>query len=422
LQVNKDIDSVIGLKINFLVILMRKVGILVIGVNGAISSMMTTGIFAIRKGLVPPLGLVTELPEFNSYDWLSPESVVFGGWDFRSTGTHYEWVKSKNLIDPVIVESIRDDLEGVEIFDAPLCSISPTIMSLEGARNTGRKIMTQKDAIQKIRKNIRDFIERNYLDRAILVNLSSIESVYEVASQLSDIDAFKKAIDMNESLMPASVLYAYASILEGCPMANFTPNLAFEVPALIQFAEKQGVPLAGRDGKTGQTLYKTVIAPMLKWRNLKLEGWYSTNILGNDDGKVLHDPKHAVSKIKTKSDVLPSVLGYNDFSHQVHIHYYPVRGDAKEAWDSIDFMGWLGTKMSMKINWLGQDSALAAPLVFDLVRFLDRASRENQSGVLSYLACFFKAPSGTMIHDFFAQIQMLQNEFKKGCYEEQATH
>lgn len=401
---------------------MRKVGILIVGVNGAVSSMVTAGVFAIRQDLVPPLGLVTELPEFNEYDWLSPESVVFGGWDFRTTGTHYEWVKSKNFIDPTIVESIRNDLEGVEIFDAPLCSISSTVMGLEGAGNVSRKTMTQKDAVQKIRQDIRKFIERNQLDQAILVNLSSIEPAYEAASQLKDMDAFEKAIDTNESLMPASILYAYASILEDCPMVNFTPNLAFEVPALIQFAKERGVPLAGRDGKTGQTLYKTVLAPMLKWKNLKLEGWYSANILGNDDGKVLHDPKHAASKIKTKSDVLPSILGYNDFSHQVHIHYYPVRGDAKEAWDSIDFMGWLGTKMSMKINWLGQDSALAAPLVFDLVRFLDRASRENQGGVLTYLACFFKAPSGTMVHDFFAQIQMLQNEFKKECYEEQATH
>lgn len=332
---------------------MRKVGVLIIGVNGAVSAMLTTGVFAIKNGIVPPFGLLTELPEFDSCDWLSPNNIVFGGWDFRSTQTHYHWVKSKDFIKETLVESVRPDLENVDVFDAPICSTSSTIMSLEGLDNNNNKVISSKEAVYKIRKDIREFITKNHLDSTILINLSSIEPFDELVAELENIDILKKAIETNENYIPASVLYAYASILEGCPMINFTPNTGFEVPALIALAEQLNVPLAGKDGKTGQTLYKTVIAPMLKWRNLKLEGWYSANILGNDDGKVLNDPKHAASKIKTKSEVLPHILGYEDFSHQVQIHYHPMKGDAKEAWDSIDFMGWLETKMSIE-NQLGR--------------------------------------------------------------------
>ncbi len=384
---------------------MNKVGILMIGVNGSVSAALTSGVFAARRGLIPLRGLITELQELQDHKWLSPEEIVFGGWDFRSSESHYEWVRDKEFLDLEILEEIKEDLRRVEVFNAPLTTYLPAVMDLEGADTARHEMMTKEKALQKIREDIQSFKKKHQLRRVIVINLASTEPIYEEALSIKTLKDFEAA-----KALPPSFLYAYASILEDCPIVNFTPSVGFEVPFLIKLAEEKGVPLAGRDGKTGQTLYKTVLASMLKWRNLKLDGWYSTNILGNDDGKVLSDPNHAASKVKTKSDVLSHILGYDDFAQDVHIHYYPVRGDAKEAWDTIDFTGWLDTKMSMKINWLGQDSPLAAAVVFDLIRFMNRAKERKQKGILPYLASFFKAPAGTRVHDYFEQIEMLRNE------------
>ena len=209
------------------------------------------------------------------------------------------------------------------------------------------------------------------------------------------------------------MLYAYAAIKNGCHYINFTPSLTAEVPALIDMAVQAKVGLAGRDGKTGQTLYKTVLAPLFRERALKLKGWYSINILGNRDGLVLKEEKHKAAKIKSKTAVLESIVGYNDFDHQVHIHYYPPRGDAKEAWDNIDFSGWFDVPMQMKINWLGEDSILAAPLVCDLIRWVDFFTTHKEYGVFSQLASYFKDPLGCHEHDFFKQVQLLREHVLK---------
>jgi myo-inositol-1-phosphate synthase len=226
-----------------------------------------------------------------------------------------------------------------------------------------------------------------------------------------DLDTFETRMRENDSWITPGMIYAYAAIRKGCGYINFTPSVNAELPALRELAQKTGAVVAGKDGKTGQTLYKTVLAPMFKARQLKVLGWYSTNILGNTDGAVLSSTDHRQSNAATKLAVLSNILGYEDIDHQVRIDYYRPRGDNNEAWDNVDFEGWLGHKMCMKINWIGSDSVLAAPLVIDLVRFAGYAARCGEKGMLTYLDMFFKSPYGDgreLSCDFFEQLDRLK--------------
>lgn len=218
------------------------------------------------------------------------------------------------------------------------------------------------------------------------------------------------------------MLYAYAAIEENCPFVDFTPNVTLETEALLELADIKNVPLAGRDGNTGQTLMKTVLGQMLKIRNLKLDGWYSTNILGNNDGKVLARNEHAEIKMRDKLGVLEPLLGYGDFDHTVNIEYFAPRGDNKEAWDSIDFLGWLDQSISVKINWLGRDSILAAPLILDLIRLLEYAQREGEKGIQSHLAMYFKNPLGTKTRGFFDQYKLFVDYYKSKTLANSLSH
>jgi myo-inositol-1-phosphate synthase len=253
------------------------------------------------------------------------------------------------------------------------------------------------------------------VERVVLLDLSSTARPLINASVQHHLDDFNRLLDapISESLALNAVnvgnLYAYAAISELCPCVNFTPSTTFDIPALITLAEQLKVPLCGKDGKTGQTLYKTALAPLFKQRALKVKGWYSTNILGNRDGEVLDQPEHRQTKIESKQNVLAELLGEDDFDHQVHIHYYKPRGDAKEAWDNIDFEGWFGVPMQMKINWLGSDSILAAPLAADLVRWMIYFHQRGDGGVISELASYFKSPLSFDHHHFFEQVTALQN-------------
>ncbi|MEC3249784.1 inositol-3-phosphate synthase [Bacillus cereus] len=214
-------------------------------------------------------------------------------------------------------------------------------------------------------------------------------------SLYQSLKAFETGLRENSSDIRPSMLYAYAAMRSKCAYVNFTPNVTTEIPALQELAELQAVPTAGKDGRTGQILYKHVLGKMFKQRGLNIVGGYSMNILGNQDGAVLEHPTHSSTKIDLKSIGLEQILGYSNFDHKVRIDYFPVRGDRKEAWDTIDFEGWLGERMTMKINWLGVDSILAAPLIIDLSRFMDHALRERKVGIMEHLSLFFKSPIGT---------------------------
>jgi myo-inositol-1-phosphate synthase len=243
-----------------------------------------------------------------------------------------------------------------------------------------------------VRDDLRRFREEEGLERVVVVNLASTEAWPDLTSSvLGDIDTFEKGLDLDEDVITPGMIYCYAAITEGCPYVNFTPGFT-DVPALLELAEQLNVPVAGKDGKTGQTLIKTVLAPAFRSRALKVEGWYSTNILGNRDGAILDDPSSLASKLDTKGSVLDSILGYDVDDHVVRIDYYRPRGDAKEAWDNIDLVGFLGQKMQLKVDFLCRDSILAAPLVLELVRLVAEADRRGEGGPQEQLGYFFKAP------------------------------
>jgi myo-inositol-1-phosphate synthase len=248
-----------------------------------------------------------------------------------------------------------------------------------------------------------------------------------------NLESFEAALGDNDEMIAPSMLYAYAALMEGIPFANGAPNLTTDIPALVQLAIDQGVPICGKDFKTGQTLIKTALAPMLKARMLGLNGWYSTNILGNRDGEVLDDPESFKTKEESKLGALEYILQpelypelYSDVYHKVRINYYPPRGDNKEGWDNIDIFGWLGYPMQVKIDFLCRDSILAAPLVLDLALFLDLAKRAGMKGIQEWLSFYFKSPQHAATvypeHDIFIQQAKLKNTLRWMMGEDQITH
>jgi myo-inositol-1-phosphate synthase len=283
----------------------------------------------------------------------------------------------------------------------------------------------KKELTEQIRADIRNFKAANKCDRLVMVWCASTEIYMEEGPTHLSLEAFEAALDANDETIAPSMLYAYAALMEGVPFANGAPNLTADIPALVNLAIDQDVPICGKDFKTGQTLIKTVLAPMLKARMLGLNGWYSTNILGNRDGEVLDDPESFKTKEESKLGVLEYILQpqlypelYGDVYHKVRINYYPPRGDNKEGWDNIDIFGWLGYPMQVKIDFLCRDSILAAPLLLDLALFLDLAKRAGMKGIQEWLSFYFKSPQ----HDFFIQQTKLKNTLRWLMGEEQITH
>jgi myo-inositol-1-phosphate synthase len=281
----------------------------------------------------------------------------------------------------------------------------------------------KRDLAEAVRKDIRDFKAAHSCDRLVVIWCASTEVLLEPGPAHQDLDALEAAIDADDKSIAPSMLYAYAALREGVPFINGAPNLTVDVPGMVELADAAGVPIAGKDFKSGQTLVKTVLAPMLKARMLGLRGWYSTNILGNRDGEVLEDPDSFRTKEETKLGVLDHILQpglypqlYGDVQHQVRINYYPPRGDSKEGWDNIDIVGWLGYPMQIKVDFLCRDSILAAPLVLDLVLFTDLARRAELKGVQEWLSFYFKspqqAPGGQPEHDLFIQQAKLENTLR----------
>jgi myo-inositol-1-phosphate synthase len=366
-----------------------RVGVAIVGLGGAVATTAVAGIELLRHGLIgyEGLPLASTAPEAVG-ELVAYEQLVFAGWDLsnddlrRAAATH-------NVLTAEQLMQVGDALERVKPW--PAIGNAQFCRNIDGQHRVLAE--THREAIAIIRDDLRRFRQEAELDGVVLVNLASTERQVDSAlPHYQSIEAFETALDRNAAEIGPAMLYAYASIIEHVPYVNFTPSVAADIPALIELAERENVPVAGKDGKTGQTMMKTVIAPALRARALHVDGWFSTNILGNRDGQALDDADSLKSKLATKGSVLDQILGYHVDNHVVHIHYYKPRGDNKEAWDNIDVTGFLGQQMQIKVNFLCRDSVLAAPLVIELVRLQELAQRRGEGGVQEQLGAFFKLP------------------------------
>jgi len=418
-----------------------KLGVLLVGL-GAVSTTTIAGVFAIRKGFAKPIGSLTQMgtvrlgkrtesrsPRINEIVPLSPlDDLVFGGWDIFDDDC-YAAARTAGVIEPALLERVRPELEKIRPW--PAVFDQRYVKRLDGPNV--KKGANKKVLAEAVVEDIRAFKKANGLDRLVMVWCGSTEVFMTESPAHQSIDAFERALEANDPQIPSSMVYAYAAIREGIPYANAAPNLSADVPALVELASRTKTPLAGKDLKTGQTLIKTIVAPGLKARLLGVDGWYSTNILGNRDGEVLDDPESFKTKEESKKSVLDYILQpqlypelYEHLCHVVRINYYPPRGDNKEGWDNIDLVGWLGYPMQLKINFLCRDSILAAPIVLDVALFLDLAKRANMFGIQEWLSFYFKSPMHAAglypEHDLFIQLMKLKNTLRYLKGEELITH
>jgi len=418
-----------------------RLGVLTPGM-GAVATTFFAGCEAVKQGLGLPIGSLTQMgtirlglrtehrqPYIRDFAPLAKlNDLVFGGWDIFPENA-YQSARKAGVLEKELVEKLRPQLEAI----TPMSAVfDPEYVKKISGPNV-KTGATKVDLADQLRADIRGFIKRNELDRCVMVWCASTESYIEAGPAHASLAAFEAAMKANDPTIAPSMIYAYAALMEGVPFANGAPNLTVDIPALQELAKKKKVPISGKDFKTGQTLVKTVIAPMLKARMLGLNGWFSTNILGNRDGEVLDDPGSFKSKEVSKLSVLDTILEpalypqlYADFSHKVTINYYPPRGDNKEGWDNIDLFGWLGYPMQLKINFLCRDSILAAPIVLDLALFSDLASRAGMSGIQEWLSFYYKSPMAAPgldpEHDLFIQQMKLKNNLRHLMGEELITH
>ncbi|MFN6962961.1 MAG: inositol-3-phosphate synthase [Pyrinomonadaceae bacterium] len=381
---------------------LKKLGIAVIGLGGAVGTTMVAGIELLKKGMVGTEGL--PLAGLASAELADYDKIVFAGWDLfpdhlAKAAEDHEVLTYKQHA------AVESELRAIKPW--PAIGNRAFLANIDGTNRVDGG--SHRDAIAKLRADLAAFKQR--CDSVVVINLASTEKLAAEGSEVfNSLAGFEKALDDDSPEISPAMLYAYASIAEGVPYGNFTPSVAADIPALIEFAEQQKVPVAGKDGKTGQTFIKTVLAPALRSRALKVEGWYSTNILGNRDGLALSNEDSLASKVKTKSSVLEDILGYDVEDHIVDIRYYRPRGDSKEAWDNVDITGFLGQPMQIKVNFLCKDSILAAPLAIEIARCLDLAQRRCESGVQEQLSVFFKLPmtrTGRPEQAFHRQEEML---------------
>ncbi|HWZ85614.1 MAG TPA: inositol-3-phosphate synthase [Thermoanaerobaculia bacterium] len=409
---------------------------------GAVSTTLIAGVHLIRKGLAKPFGSVTQMQKLRLGKRSAPrhtlvkdlvplsglDDLVFGGWDIF-TDNAYEAALKAGVLSKDMLEPVRADLESVR--PMPAVFERAWVKNLDGPNV--KKAPTKMHLAEALIQDIADFRKASGASRAVMVWCGSTEVYAQPKSVHETLAAFEKGLKENSPDIPPSMIYAYAAIASGTPYANGAPNLSVDVPALMEFSRVKGVPIAGKDFKTGQTLMKTIIAPGLKARMLGLQGWFSTNILGNRDGEVLDDPGSFRSKEVSKTSVLDAILQpdlypelYGDYFHKVRIEYYPPRGDAKEGWDNIDIVGWLGQPMQIKIDFLCRDSILAAPVVLDLLLFLDLAGRAGLSGIQEWLSFYFKSPLSRPDlkpeHDLFVQHLKLANTLRILVGEEVLDH
>lgn len=418
-----------------------KLGVLLPGM-GAVGSTFIAGVYAILKGLGQPVGSLTQfnhirlgrrdanrnplikelLPFYNMQD------MVFAGWDILDESL-YESAITAGVLEKALLDKLKPEL--MSIRPMPAVFDKSYVRKLDGSHV--KKTATKYEWYEWLRRDIQNFKKENNLQNMVMIWTGSTEIFLKPGKVHDSIESFEKGLKENHPDIAPSMIYAWAAIAEGLPFANGSPNLTADFPAMYQFAAEKHVPLAGKDFKTGQTLVKTILAPGLKARMLGINGWFSTNILGNRDGEVLDDPDSFKTKENSKLSVLEQILEkdiypelYKDLYHKVRINYYPPSGDNKEGWDNIDIFGWLGYPMQIKINFLCRDSILAAPIVLDLALFLDLARRAGLSGIQEWLSFYFKspihAPDIYPEHDLFIQLMKLKNTLRAFAGEEQITH
>jgi myo-inositol-1-phosphate synthase len=409
---------------------------------GAVATTFIAGVEAIKKGLGKPIGSLTQLgtirlgkrtesrtPKIKDFVPLTPlECLSFGTWDIYEDNA-YEAAVAAKVLDQVLLDQLKEPLSAIRpmkaVFDQNY------VRRINGPHV--KKAANKFELAEALMSDIQEFQRKNGCSRLVMIWCGSTEVFHKPAAVHETLDAFEQGLKRNNPDIAPSQIYAYAALKLRIPFANGAPNLTTDVPALLDLARENAVPICGKDFKTGQTYMKTLLAPGLKARLLGLQGWFSTNILGNRDGEVLEDPGSFRSKEETKLSVLNQILQpdlypdlYKDFYHAVRINYYPPRGDAKEGWDNIDIFGWLGYPMQIKIDFLCRDSILAAPLVLDLVLFLDLAQRAGMKGIQEWLSFYFKAPMTAPglypEHDIFIQLMKLKNTLRWMQGEDLITH
>jgi len=418
-----------------------KLGILMPGL-GAVATTFIAGVMAIRKGMARPYGSLTQMgtirlgkrtdkrvPLIKDFVELTDlNDMVFGGWDIFDDNV-YNAALNAGVLNKDLLDEVKQEIEPIN----PMKAVfeQKYVKKLHGEHV--KKAETKYEYAQMLIEDIQKFKMENNCDRIVMIWCASTEVFMEPGPEHQTIESFEKAMKENHPAIAPSMIYAYASIAAGVPFGNGAPNLTVDIPAMVEFAREKGVPIAGKDFKTGQTLMKTILAPGLKARLIGLNGWFSTNILGNRDGEVLDDPESFKTKEESKLGVLEYILQpdvypdlYKNLYHKVRINYYPPRGDNKEGWDNIDIFGWLGYPMQIKIDFLCRDSILAAPIVLDLALFLDLANRCGMKGIQEWLSFYFKspmcAPELYPEHDLFIQLMKLKNTLRFIKGEDLITH
>ncbi|HML17483.1 MAG TPA: inositol-3-phosphate synthase [Bryobacteraceae bacterium] len=418
-----------------------KLGVLIPGI-GAVSTTFIAGVEAIKRGMAAPIGSLTQLgtirlgkrtdnrtPKINDFVPLSSlNDLVFGGWDIYED-TAYEAAAHAKVLERTLLDQLKEPLSAIRpmkaVFDRDY------VRRIDGPNI--KQGATKMEKAEMLMDDIEQFRKTHDCSRLVMIWCASTEVFHRPAAVHQTLSDFECGLMKNDPEISPSQMYAYAALKSGVPFANGAPNLTTDTPALLELARERSLPICGKDFKTGQTFMKTLLAPGLKMRMLGLSGWFSTNILGNRDGEVLEDPGSFKTKEETKLSVLNQILQpqlypelYKDFYHAVRINYYPPRGDAKEGWDNIDIFGWLGYPMQIKIDFLCRDSILAAPLVLDLVLFLDLAQRSGMRGIQEWLSFYFKAPMTAPglypEHDIFIQLMKLKNTLRWMRGEDLITH
>lgn len=419
----------------------EKLGILIPGM-GSVASTFVCGVIACNKGLSKPIGSMTQMGSIRlgkRSEGRSPiikdfvpvaemKNLVFGGWDIANENLYETSIRSQ-VLEKALLDNIKSELEAIRVFKAVFDKNFVRRLSGDWIKEGESKM----DLANQVMNDIKKFNEQSRATSNVMIWCGSTEIYMQPSEVHSTLKKFEEGLRSSHKEIAPSMIYAYASLKMGIPFANGAPNLSVDIPALVELADKNQTPIAGKDFKTGQTLMKTILAPGLKARQLGINGWFSTNILGNRDGEVLDDPDAFKTKEESKLGVLDTILEpeknpdlYKDIFHKVRINYYPPRGDDKEGWDNIDIFGWLGYPMQIKVDFLCRDSILAAPIVLDLVLFLDLAKKSRMSGLQEWLSFYFKSPMSNPgllpEHDLFVQLAKLKNTLRHIMGEDLITH
>jgi myo-inositol-1-phosphate synthase len=424
-----------------------RLGVLTVGL-GAVATTLIAGVELAKRGQALPIGSLTQMgtirlgkrtedrsPLVKDFVPLAKlEDIVWGAWDVFPDDAYVAASRAGVLDSGKHIEAISETLRDIRPMKAAF--ERKYARNLDGEHtmeNASGRSISKRSMLDAIREDINTFRDEKECDRLVMIWCASTEIFIEPGPAHMDLASFEAAIDADDETVSPAMLYAYAAILEDVPFANGAPNLAVDTPVLRKLATQRNVPISGKDFKTGQTLIKTVLAPMLKARQLGLAGWYSTNILGNRDGEVLDAPENFKTKEESKLGVLEDILEpsknpdlYGNVFHKVSINYYPPRGDNKEGWDNIDIFGWLNYPMQIKVNFLCRDSILAAPLALDLILFSDLAQRAGLGGIQEWLSFYYKSPQVApglyAEHDVFIQLTKLKNTLRWIMGEEAITH